>query len=176
VGLALSLRLLRARLGSPDGTNDELIAAADDAAADLKLAINELRGLARGIHPAVLTEAGLGPAITALADRSVVPVIVTALPDRRLPPPVEATAYFVVSEALANTAKHASATRAGIGATCNDRTLRVEVSDDGRGGADRGKGSGLEGLNDRVAAIGGRLTVDSPPNQGTLIVAEIPIA
>ncbi len=100
----------------------EAIAAADEAAAELKLAIQELRELARGIHPAILTEAGLGPAITALADRSVVPAVVSAVPDRRLSPAVEATAYFVVSEALANVAKYASATQASVGAaTPRDR-------------------------------------------------------
>ena len=176
VALSLSLRLLRARLGQPDGSNDEAIAAADEAATELKLALAELRELARGIHPAILTEAGLAAAISALAERSVVPAVVTALPDRRLPANVEATAYFVVSESLTNAAKHANASRIGIGAACADSVLTVEVTDDGVGGADRAKGSGLEGLNDRVAAIGGRMTVDSPRGQGTRIVAEIPLA
>ena len=152
------------------------IAVADQAAAELRVAISELRELARGIHPAILTEAGLAAAIGALAHRSPVPAVVTDRPDRRLPPAVEATAYFVVSEALANTAKHAGATRVGIAATCTDTILRVEVIDDGVGGADRSHGSGIEGLHDRVAAIGGTMTVDSPPGQGTLLVAEIPIA
>ncbi len=174
VGISLTLRLIRSRLGDADGPNREAIAAADDVAAELKLAINELRELARGIHPAILTEAGLGAAIRSLADRSVVPTLVTALPERRLPRPVEATAYFVVSEALANTAKHASASQAGVAATCEGSLLRVEVSDDGVGGADRASGTGLEGLNDRVAALGGNLMVDSPRGQGTRIVAEIP--
>jgi signal transduction histidine kinase len=176
VALSLALRRLRTRLENrpvPDGTS---VAAADQAAAELKLAISELRELARGIHPAILTEAGLAAAIGALALRSAVPAVVTDKPDRRLPPAVEATAYFVVSEALANTAKHAGATRVGIGATCTDTILRVEVIDDGVGGADRGRGTGIEGLHDRVAALGGTMTVDSPPGQGTLVVAEIPIA
>ena len=176
VALSLALRRLRTRLEHrpvPDGT---AVVAADQAAAELKLAISELRELARGIHPAILTEAGLAAAIGALALRSAVPAVVTDKPDRRLPPAVEATAYFVVSEALANTAKHAGATRVGIGATCTDTILRVEVIDDGVGGADRGRGTGIEGLHDRVAALGGTMTVDSPPGQGTLLVAEIPIA
>ena len=97
VSLSLALRLLRTRLGERDGRNDDAIAAADEAAAELKVAITELRELARGIHPAILTEAGLGAAITALADRSAVPTVVNALPERRLPAAVEATAYFVVS-------------------------------------------------------------------------------
>ena len=116
VSLSLALRLLRSRLDAAGGDNAEVIAAADEAAAELKLAIQELRELARGIHPAILTEAGLGPAITALADRSTVPATVAALPDRRLSRAVEATAYFVVSEALANAAKYASATHASVSA------------------------------------------------------------
>lgn len=184
VALSLSLRLLRSKLHEARGLDPSAAAAADDAAAaaaaddaaqELKLAIAELRELARGIHPAILTEAGLGAALTSLAERSVVPAVVTDQPDRRLPPAVEATAYFVVSEALANTAKHAAATRVGIGARCTATALRIEVSDDGIGGADRGRGTGIEGLHDRVAALDGTLTVESPPGQGTLVVAEIPL-
>jgi signal transduction histidine kinase len=176
VSLSLALRLLRSRLGATGGSNDEAIAAADEAASELKIAIQELRELARGIHPAILTEAGLGPAITALAERSAVPAAVSSVPDRRLSAAVEATAYFVVSEALANVAKHASATRASVGADCRGSILRVEVGDDGVGGADGSRGSGIRGLQDRVAAVGGRLTIDTPAGQGTLVVAEIPIA
>jgi signal transduction histidine kinase len=175
VSLSLALRLLRTRLESRAGANDEAVAAADEAAAELKVAIQELRELARGIHPAILTEAGLGAAITVLADRSTVPATVSSLPDRRLSPAVEATAYFVISEALANVAKYASATRASVGADCRDTTLRVEVGDNGIGGADASRGSGIRGLQDRVAALGGRITIQSPPGQGTLVVAEIPI-
>jgi signal transduction histidine kinase len=175
VSLSLALRLLRARLGSRDGPNGEAIVAADEAAAELKVAIKELRELARGIHPAILTEAGLGAAMTALAERSVVPATVGSLPDRRLPAGVEATAYFVVSEALANIAKYAGATKASVAADLDGSTLRVEVGDDGVGGADSSRGTGLRGLQDRVAAIGGRLAIDSPAGQGTLLVAEIPI-
>ena len=175
VSLSLALRLLRSRLDAAGGDNAEVIAAADEAAAELKLAIQELRELARGIHPAILTEAGLGPAITALADRSTVPATVAALPDRRLSPAVEATAYFVVSEALANAAKYASATHASVGADCRGSMLHVEVGDNGVGGADASRGSGIRGLEDRVAALGGRITIESPPGQGTLVVADIPL-
>jgi signal transduction histidine kinase len=175
VSVSLALRLLRTRLDAMGVKNEEAVAAADDASAELRVAIQELRELARGIHPAILTEAGLGAAITSLAERSAVPAAVRSLPDRRLPPAVEATAYFVVSEALANVAKHASATRASVGAECDGATLRVEVGDDGVGGADDSRGSGISGLQDRVAAVGGRLTIDSPAGQGTLVVAEIPI-
>ncbi|HEU4919564.1 MAG TPA: histidine kinase [Candidatus Limnocylindrales bacterium] len=176
VSLSLSLRRLRARLAGQREADDEAIVAADEAVAEVRLAIGELRELARGIHPAILTEAGLGPAISALAHRSTVPTRVTAVPHRRLPTAVEATAYFVVSEALANSAKHASATRVGVDAIDDGSVLRVEIADDGVGGADRAGGTGIDGLHDRVAALGGRLTIDSPPGQGTLVVAEIPIA
>jgi signal transduction histidine kinase len=175
VSLALALRLLRSRLETTDGANDEAIAAADLAADELKLAIRELRELARGIHPTILTEAGLGPALTALAERSAVPATVSTLPERRFSPAVEAAAYFVVSEALANVAKYASARQASVGAETRGTMLRVEVGDDGVGGADASRGSGIRGLQDRVAAVGGRVTIDSPPGQGTLVVAEIPI-
>ena len=99
----------------------------------------------------------------------------SSVPDRRLSPAVEATAYFVVSEALANVTKYASATRVSVGAESDGRTLRVEVGDDGVGGADRSMGTGIRGLEDRVTAVGGRLTIDSPAGQGTLVVAEIPL-
>jgi signal transduction histidine kinase len=174
VSLSLALRLLRKRLEAGDG-NSEAIEAADEAALELKLAIQELRELARGIHPAILTEAGLGPAIAALAERSVVPTVVSEMPDRRLSSAVEATAYFVVSEALANVAKYASATQASVGAACRGSTLHVEVGDNGVGGADASRGSGIRGLQDRVAVLGGRVTIASPAGQGTLVVAEIPI-
>jgi len=174
VSVSLALRLLRSRLAAP-GSNDEAMAASDEAASELKTAIKELRELARGIHPAILTEAGLGAAITALADRSTVPVVVSALPDRRLSAAVEAAAYFVVSESLANVAKYASASHASVGADCAGSTLRVEIGDNGVGGADGSRGTGIRGLEDRVAAVGGRLTIDSPAGQGTLVVAEIPI-
>ena len=175
VSVSLALRLLRSRLGPSNGQNDEAVAAAEAASAELKVAIQELRELARGIHPAILTEAGLGPAITALAERSPVPAVVTSLPDRRLPEAAEATAYFVVSEALANIAKYAQATSATVGARCRDDTLHVEVGDDGIGGADAAHGSGIRGLQDRVAALGGRLTVESPIGHGTRVIADIPI-
>ena len=176
VSLSLALRLLRTRLGDPGGRNDDAIAAADAASAELRVALQELRELARGIHPAILTEAGLGPAISALAERSAIPADVLVLPDRRLSAAVEATAYFVVSEALTNIAKYASATRASIGAECDGERLRIAIDDNGVGGADDARGSGIRGLQDRVAALGGRLTIDSPSGHGTHLVAEIPIA
>ena len=176
VSLSLALRLLRAHLGRAGEADSKAIDMAEEAAAELKLAIRELRELARGIHPAILTEAGLGPALEALVERSVVPASLGTVPDRRMSQTIEATAYFVVSEALANVAKYSAATSASVGASCSGSTLRVEVVDDGVGGADESRGTGIRGLRDRVAALGGRLTITSPAGEGTLVVAEIPIA
>jgi signal transduction histidine kinase len=176
VSVSLALRRLQGRLAAPTEPDAEAVAAADEAASELKVAIRELRELARGIHPALLTEAGLGPAITALAERSAVPATVRSVPDRRLPPAIEATAYFVVSETLANIGKHAAATSVSIAASASPTSLRIEVGDDGVGGADAANGTGLRGLQDRVAAIGGTLAIESPTGQGTLAVAVIPIA
>ena len=175
VSLSLALRLLRARLGGEAGTDPEAVAAADEAAAQVKIAIRELRELARGIHPAILTEAGLGPAITALAERSAVPASVGALPDRRLPLVVEATAYFVVSEALANVAKYAAASARQASPPPATRTRCGSRSRRRRRRGRQARGTGIRGLRDRVAALGGRLTVNSPLGEGTRITAEIPI-
>lgn len=174
VALSLALRMARSRLHS-DG-DAAAGAGLDEAVRELKTALVELRELARGIHPAILTEAGLGPAIDSLAARSTVAASVLALPDRRLSPAVEATAYFVVSEALANIAKYASATSATVAAECPADVLRVVIEDDGVGGADPDGGSGLRGLADRVAAIGGSLSIVSPIGGGTRVIAEIPLA
>jgi PAS domain S-box-containing protein len=171
VALSLSLRLAESRLGADEGGARELLAAARE---ELALAIDELRELARGIHPAVLTDRGLSAAVDALVGRCGVPVETDVL-DERLPPPVEAAAYYVVAESLTNIAKYAEATEAGVRIASDDGVVSVEVSDDGVGGADLGSGSGLRGLVDRVAALDGTLTVDSPPGGGTRIVAEIPV-
>ena len=171
VALSLALRLARSKLAG----RDEQTASSLDAASDeLKTALVELRELARGIHPAILTEAGLGPAIDTLAARSPVPTTVLTSPDRRLSPAIEATAYFVVSEALTNVVKYASASAATVTAECPEGSLRLEIADDGVGGADPDKGSGLRGLADRVAALGGSLSIVSPTGGGTRVVAEIP--
>ena len=172
VSLSLALRLARLRLGRD--ADPAAVSGLDDAADELRTAIKELRELAHGIHPAILTQAGLGPAIDSLAKRSSVPATVTVLPGRRLSSAVESTAYFVVSEALANAAKYAAASSATVAAECPGESLRVEVTDDGVGGADPDRGSGLRGLADRVAALGGNLSVDSPVGGGTRIVAVIP--
>jgi signal transduction histidine kinase len=136
----------------------------------------ELRELARGIHPAVLTEAGLGPALRALARRSALNVLVQEAPEERLPGPIEAAAYFVVAESLTNAAKHAGAHTVTVRASCEAGVLRLEVADDGIGGADASRGSGLEGLADRVGALDGQLEVISPAGGGTRVVVCIPCA
>jgi signal transduction histidine kinase len=169
--LALSVRLQMARGAAAD--DPRLEAMLMSAGLDLDAAIVELRGLARGIHPTVLTELGLGAAIENLADRATIPVDVT-LTDDRCSEVCEATAYFVVSEALANIAKHARASRAAVTVGLAGGGLRVEVADDGVGGARFETGGGLRGLVDRVAAVGGSVVVESPSGGGTRLVADIP--
>ena len=177
VALAATLRLARHRVDrDARGAADLLDGALDELAA----ATAELRELARGIHPVVLTEGGLEPALAGLAGRFPLPVAIDGPPPERLPPEVEATAYYVIAEALTNVARHARATSAGVAVVRADGALAVRVTDDGRGGAAIGApiggGSGLAGLTDRVAALGGRLVVASPPGGGTIVTAEIPCA
>jgi signal transduction histidine kinase len=172
VALALSLRMARERLEGDGGEAGQML---DSAGAELERALGELRELARGIHPAVLSDRGLGPAIELLAGRAPFPVDVGPSPDGRLPERVEQTAYFVVSEALANAAKHASATHAEVTVTRAAGQLTIEIDDDGVGGVDFDRGSGLHGLADRVAAIDGLLEVDSAPGSGTRVRARIPV-
>jgi signal transduction histidine kinase len=137
--------------------------------------LDELRELARGIHPAVLTDRGLGPALEALVNRAPVPVELTALPDERLAGPVEAAAYYVVAEAVTNVAKYARASHVEVSVTRSNGHATVTVADDGVGGADASRGTGLRGLADRLEALDGRLDVDSPAERGTRISAEIPL-
>jgi signal transduction histidine kinase len=144
------------------------------AVEELDTAMSELRELARGIHPAILDEEGLGAALSSLAERAPLPTTVSVPLDGRLPAAVEVTAYFIASEALANIAKYADASRATLEATVDNGSLRLEVTDDGRGGADPQRGSGIRGLTDRVAALGGKLAVESEPGNGTRVVAVIP--
>jgi signal transduction histidine kinase len=146
-----------------------------DAHGDAQLALRELRDLARGIHPAVLTDRGLDAAVSGLAVRSPVPVRVRGSLAERPPASVEATAYFIASEALANVAKHAGANSAEVALELADGRLRVEIADDGRGGADP-HGTGLQGLADRAAALDGSFTVVSPVGGGTRIITELPCA
>ncbi|MDP8929142.1 MAG: histidine kinase [Actinomycetota bacterium] len=174
VSLGLDARMVEAKLGRD--VDPSLARSVAAIAEGLKVALQELRELARGIHPSVLTEEGLGPALQSLAERSPLPVrLLTAL-EGRFAPTVEAAAYFVVSEALANAAKHAQASQVTIAANHLEDRLAVEVVDDGVGGADPAKGSGLAGLADRLAAIDGRLEIKSPPGDGTRVTAEIPCA
>lgn len=147
-----------------------------EAEAELQQALSELRTLARGIHPAVLTEQGLAGGVRSLADRAPCTVKLDLDDDHRHTPAVEAAAYFVISEALANTAKHAGATQAHITVRNHDSHLFVEISDNGNGGASLTRGGGLEGLGDRVGALNGNLTIQSSPEQGTTVRAEIPCA
>ena len=162
------------RLQVAKETTPGAAALLDEATGELQTAIGEVRGLARGIHPTILTEAGLRAAVDALAERTPLPVTVD-IPDRRFDPQVEATAYFVIAEALTNVARYAEATEARVATVEGDGRLVVTVADDGRGGADPAAGSGLRGLADRLAAVDGRLTVSSPAGGGTIIRAELPL-
>jgi signal transduction histidine kinase len=172
VALALNLRMAEQRAASGDPEAAELVRQAGDEA---NLALKELRDLARGIHPAILTNRGLSAALDDLASRATVPAQVTAVPGERLPDAVEAAAYFVVSECLANVGKHAEATSATVSVMAAGGRLEVVVADDGVGGASLGNGSGMQGLADRVGALSGTLSVESPPGEGTRVVASIPL-
>jgi signal transduction histidine kinase len=170
VSLALSLRILRSRLDGDPVALQEL----ESARAELEGALGELRELARGIHPSVLSDRGLDAALDGLAHRAPLPVELESMPGERLPDRVESAAYFVVAEALTNVAKYAKASHASVNVTREDGVVCVEVTDDGVGGADPMSGSGLRGLLDRVSALGGELEVDSRPGQGTTVRAVIP--
>jgi signal transduction histidine kinase len=172
VSLAVHLRLVEARLaGDPARARQELVDARDQ----LARALDELRELARGIHPAILTDGGLAPALSALATRAAVPVEITDVPGERLPEPVEAAAYYLIAEAVTNVAKHAQASHVSVSVRRVDSRVVVDVVDDGVGGADAEAGSGLHGLADRVEALHGRLHVESPRGGGTRIEAQIPV-
>jgi PAS domain S-box-containing protein len=172
VAMALDVRLARGRVESePDSAGPFLERLGDE----LSAATDELRELARGIHPAVLTERGLGPAISALAAKSPVPVEVVDVPECRLSAATETTAYFTIAEALTNVAKYAQATHATVSVVCDEDDVVVEIRDDGVGGARATTGSGLSGLSDRVGACDGTLSVESPPGDGTLVRAVLPV-
>jgi signal transduction histidine kinase len=167
------LRLARAQLGIGTEAAQDVL---DSAGHELELALAELRELARGIHPAILTNRGLDAALASLAARTPFDVQVVAVPAGRLPQTVESATYFVVSEALANAIKHAHARAAKVSVTHANGDVTIEVSDDGIGGADPTRGSGLRGLADRVASLDGQLDVESPPGRGTTVWARIPCA
>jgi signal transduction histidine kinase len=171
VSLALKLRLVRGNLRKNPEAAETLLAEADS---ELDQALEELRELARGIHPAVLTDRGLEVAIRALAERAPVPVDLTRLPEDRLPESVEAAIYYLVAEAITNVAKYAQATCASVAVERSNGFATVVVRDDGVGGAEPVPGSGLAGLADRVEALGGRLHIESPAGRGTELTAEIP--
>jgi signal transduction histidine kinase len=172
VAVAVTLGLAEARFASDPESAYKLIAQAREEA---QAAVKELRELARGIHPALLSDRGLGPALEALASRAPVPVEVSGVPSDPLGSEVEACAYYVTAEALTNVAKYAHANSAWVELSLEDGRLRVQVRDDGVGGADPTSGTGLRGLRDRVDALDGDLEVDSPPGGGTIITAEVPV-
>jgi signal transduction histidine kinase len=168
----MSLGLAEQKLATDPEGAQRLVA---EARAGLGEALEELRDLARGIHPPVLADRGLGAALATLADRSALTVTVSVELDERLPPAVESAAYFVAAEAIANAAKHSGASRIAISAARRRDVLVVEIEDDGRGGADPA-GGGLTGLRRRVEALDGRLAVTSPPGGPTSVRAELPCA
>jgi signal transduction histidine kinase len=172
--VSLALELHAAQAAVPPELA-ELAADLDDVAAGLDGALKELREFARGIHPAILAEGGLGPALRTLARRCSVPVRLQVGMEGRLPERVEVTAYYVVAEALTNVAKHAGASVVEVEVDAEDGLVRLGVRDDGVGGADPARGSGLVGLKDRVEATGGSLRVDSRAGQGTRLLVELPI-
>jgi signal transduction histidine kinase len=173
VAMALNIRLARAKLNEDPLAAEQLLAT---AGTELDSALAELRELARGIHPAVLTDRGLATALATLATRAPVPVELGELPDERLPEAVELAAYFVVAEALTNVAKYSEASYATVHVDRDNGRVVVEVADDGIGGADPGRGSGLRGLADRIAVLEGRLEVESEKGEGTTVRASIPCA
>lgn len=172
VSLAMDLGRARERMESEDVSDaqDLVIQSHEETKAILK----ELRDLVRGIHPAVLSDRGLDAAISAIAGRSPIPVSVEVDLPRRQPDEVEGTAYFVVVEGLTNIAKHSHATEANVSISRNGKWLRIEISDNGLGGADPARGSGLSGLRDRIQALDGRLHIESPNSGGTRLIVEIP--
>jgi signal transduction histidine kinase len=172
VAVAVTLGLAESKLESDPEAAAKLVAQAREEA---QHAVKELRELARGIHPALLSERGLGVALDALATRCPVPVDVSGVPAEPIGPAVESAAYYVTAEALTNVAKYAQASSASVQLAVDGNRLRVAVSDDGVGGADPWIGTGRRGLRDRVDALDGRLEVDSPPGGGTTITVELPL-
>ena len=172
--LALSLALERARVLNSTAENPRLEDLLKEVSDDLEETQAELRELARGIHPALLTDEGLGPAVKSLVRKAQIPTRIVSMPWARFPPPVEAAVFFLISEALANAAKHSAATEIAIKAEADKDWLTVEVSDNGVGGADAEAGTGLRGLKDRIVSLGGVLQLDSPSQGGTTVSAKIP--
>jgi PAS domain S-box-containing protein len=172
VSVALAIRLARARLGPAQEAAAKLL---DDAARELDSGLAELREIARGLHPAILSDRGLRHALETLAGRLPVPVEIDA-PEERLSDGLEATAYYIVAEALTNVARHAEASHARVKIRVDDGVLRCEIADDGRGGADLSLGTGIQGLRDRAEAAGGTLSLTSPLGRGTIVTATLPLS
>ena len=172
--VSLALHLRETQAAAPGA--GELAGRLEGAVTEVTEVLDELREIARGIHPAILTEGGLPPALRALARRSAVPVSLDIKVAERLPEPVEIAAYYAISEALTNTAKHAHASAAAVEVAARDGGLRVCVRDDGRGGADFAGGSGLAGIKDRMEALGGRIWLHSPPGAGTAVHIVMPLS
>jgi signal transduction histidine kinase len=172
VSVALQLRLIQSHVRTDPDLVDRLAAS---ASAELSQSLEELRELARGLHPAVLNH-GLKAALESLVSRAPVPATVSFASTERLPEPVELAAYFVACEALANVAKYAHATSASVRVSRRNGVAVIEIADDGIGGADESAGTGLRGLADRVAALDGTLRILSPPGEGTVVTAELPCA
>lgn len=172
VSLALNLRLVESTVPAD---LPRLRAQITEIGDGLTRVLDELREIARGIHPAILTEGGLESALKALARRSAVPATLTVQIERRLPDRVEVAGYYLVAEALTNAAKHAKASIVHVDIDAADAYVRISIRDDGVGGADPVRGSGLIGLVDRVEALGGKLTITSPPGAGTSLLATIPL-
>jgi signal transduction histidine kinase len=172
VSLGLELRLAQGMVPAELG---ELEAEIGKVADELNGVVEDLREIARGIHPVILSEGGLGPALRTLARRAAIPVELEVPAFGRLPEPVEVAAYYVVSEALTNATRHARAPAVSIVLKERDGCLHLSIRDDGAGGADPARGSGLIGLRDRAEALGGSLEVSSPPGEGTLILVQLPL-
>ena len=172
VTLALHLRMAQETLHDDPLATEAMLEGVGD---DLKQALEELRELARGLHPAVLTDRGLAPALQSLANRSPFPVEITGVPAHRLPEPVEAALYYVVAESLTNAAKHSGATQGRVELSTTPETVVVEIRDNGSGGANLTAAPGLRGLTDRIEALGGRLELRSPPGGGTVVRATFPL-
>ena len=171
VTLALHLRMAQESLRDDPAAAETMLIGVGE---DLKLALAELRELARGLHPAILTDRGLAPALKTVANRAPFRVDIVGVPAYRLSEPVEAAVYYVVAESLTNAAKHAGATEAHVELSITDETVVVEVRDNGSGGANIACGSGLRGLADRVAALAGEFELHSPANAGTVVRAVLP--
>jgi signal transduction histidine kinase len=172
VAVAVTLGLAQSQLESNPEAAAQLIQQARDEA---QLAVKELRELARGIHPALLSDRGLRAALEALAARAPVPIEITGVPEEPLPKPVEAAVYFVTAEALTNIAKYAQAEGASVNLAIDDGCVLLQITDDGVGGADTTGGTGLSGLCDRVEALDGSIDIDSPPGGGTAVRVQIPL-